>query len=84
MARVGGRNAEGGVSGHKGLREEGGRRTGEGGLNRDAWGRPRGEAETGQRKATRGMTTAEEEHGRRSHDEQVSSDGDRGEHRGDG
>ena len=79
-AGAGGRSAEGGVSGHKGQREEEGGRSGEGGWNRDAAGRPRGEAETGRRKTTaRGRMTEEEDRGRRGQESQVSSDRDRGE-----
>ena len=83
-AKVGGRSARGRASGRKGPQKEGGRRVGEGGRNRDAWEWPRGKAETGRRTTTRGRTTAEEERRQRDHGTQGSSDGDRGELRGDG
>ena len=83
-AGAGVRSVRGGASSRKGPQEEGGRRTGEGGRNGDAWGRTCGKAEMGRRTTARGRTTAEEERGRRGHDEKVRSDGDRGERRGDG
>ena len=78
-AGAGGRGAWGGAIGCKDLREEGGRNTGEGGRNRKKTGWPRGEAETGGA-TTRRRTPEEKERGIRGHG-QVSSDGDRGEHR---
>ena len=62
-------------------REWGG--TGEGGRNGDAWGGPRGVTETEQGTTARERTTAEAGRGHRGHDDQVSSDRDRGERRGD-
>ena len=81
-----GRCARAGTSGRKGPREEGGRRGGEVGCNREAVGRPRGEAETGSKMTTsQGRKTEKTERGRRGQDGQVSSDGDRGErHERDG
>ena len=71
----------GGVKGHRGLREEGGRSAVEGGRNGDNTGRPHGETELGGWTTTaKRRTIAEKEHGRRGHD-QVSRDGDGGEHR---
>ena len=69
----------GGASGRKGLRKEGRGGAGEGGQNRDACGRPRGEKETGWRMTAREMMTAEEGCRRRGHNDQVSRNGDRGE-----
>ena len=66
-AGAGGRIARGGASGRKGPREEGKGETGEGGRNGDAWGRPRGVKDTGQRTTVRKMVTTEEGHGHRGH-----------------
>ena len=72
------------ASGCTGPQEEWERRTWDGGRNGDAWGRPRGEAETERRTTAKEMTTVKEERRRRGHNEQVRSDGDRGERRGYG
>ena len=80
---------QGGVSGRKGPKEEGGINSGEGGRNEDGTGRPCGETETGMRTtAVRKTTKAEQAHRGRGqeHREQVISDNNGGEHRarGDG
>ena len=65
-ARARGRGARVRVRGRKGLQEEGGRRSGEGGWNGEAAGRLRGEAETRRKTTTaRGRTMAETESKRR-------------------
>ena len=83
---AGGRGKWGRASGHKGPREEGGRSAGEGGRNRDGTWRQCGKAETGRRTtAARRRTTEEQSLRRRGQEqEQVSSDGDRGDHRARG
>ena len=62
-AGAGGKGVQGGASGRKGLREEGGRSAGEGGMNEDVTGRPCGNMETGKRMmAARRRMTAQQAH----------------------
>ena len=70
------------MSGCKGLREEGRGGTGEGGRNGDAWGGLHGVTETGRETTARERTTKEAGCGHRRHDDQVRSNGDRGERHG--
>ena len=78
VAKVRGRSARGGASSRKGPWEERRGGTWEGGRNGDALGRPHGDTDTGRKTTARERMMAEEGSRQRGHDDQVSSDGDRG------